>query len=192
MSQETVVPQDLLRQFNGTLVYRGKFNGFISQGEYFITRSNGFLYRNGGSTPIYKGRLGVWRPDTKERGIIIELGGRILRNGTKFICEDNSSNWTSDFQGGVIICRGSQFFRNDRDLICESLSSHWLPDARGGVIIRLFDQFLHNCTELIYEGGWNRWGSYRNGIMAEYDENDGTKSLVYYNPFDHMASPFDD
>ena len=40
MSQETVVPQDLLRQFNGTLVYRGKFNGFISQGEYFITRED--------------------------------------------------------------------------------------------------------------------------------------------------------
>ena len=224
MSQETMVPQELLKKFNGAFVYRGRFDAFMSRGEHFITRDgnrflrngveciydgphedyaleisgglitqwNRNLYRNGVGAPINKGRWSMWRPDSKERGILVQTGSRIFRNGTEFICETMDQNWMSDFQGGVIIQRDNQFLRNGKELICQSAWERWVSSSQGGFVIELHNRFLRNGTELVYEGMRDNWWTYRNGIMVQYDEKDGTKSLVYYNPFDHMASPFDD
>src|SRR3989344_1730258 len=153
MTQETVVPQELLKKFNGTLVYRGKFNGFISRGDCFVTRDDNKFLRNGTSL-IYEGDWDGWRPDT---------------------------------QGNLIVRRGNKFIRKGTELIYEGNWDNWIADAQSGVVIELNNRFLRNGTELVYHGTRNNWWTYRNGIMVQYDERDGTKSLVYYIPFDHMA-----
>src|SRR3989344_4315687 len=190
MTQETVVPQELLKKFNGTLVYRGKFNGFISRGDCFVTRDDNKFLRNGTSL-IYEGDWDGWRPDT-QGNLIVRRGNKFIRNGTDLIYEGGWSDWEPDNQGNIIICRGKKLFRNGTEFIYEGEWGSWRSDAQGNVIIQLGNCFFRNGTELVYHGTRNNWWTYRNGIMVQYDERDGTKYLVYYNPFDHTASPFDD
>src|SRR3989344_1854777 len=190
MSQETVVPQELLRRFNGTLVYRGRFDDFISRGEHFVIHEDASLFRNGIEL-VYYGEGYSWSSDT-QGDVFIQLDGRLLRNGKDTIYEGVLDRWAPDGWGNVIIRLNNRFLRNGTELIYQGKCDAWTSDAQGNVIIWLGNRLLRNGTELIYEGVWDEWWTYRNGIMVQYDEKDGTKSLVYYNPFDHMASPFDD